>query len=119
MLLALKVSGSLNSADVNVASGNNTFHYYKMSIKQEYARVIDSFFDMFGYKVNLVKIPNIHKRVNWDYIKCIDVNLEGNIPENYQAVLTEYDTYNKEGGNSYVHEKVDDYIKWYGKQKRR
>lgn len=45
--------------------------------------------------------------------------IEGNIPENYQAVLTEYDTYNKEGGNSYVHEKVDDYIKWYGKQKRR
>ena len=73
--------GNADTGDVNFVSGITTFTAYGMSIKQEYARVIDSFFDMFGYKVNLVKTPNIHKRVNWDYIKCIDVNLEGNIPE--------------------------------------
>ena len=26
--------------------------------------------------------PNIHKRLNWDYMKTIDVNIEGNVPEN-------------------------------------
>lgn len=41
------VTGQLNSADVNVASGNNTFHFYKMTIKEEYARIIDSYFSMF------------------------------------------------------------------------
>lgn len=45
--------------------------------------------------------------------------IEGNIPENYQIILNEYDTYNKKGGNSYVHEKVEDYIKWYKEQKKR
>lgn len=39
--------------------------------------------------------------------------LEGGIPENKQAICDEYDTYQKDGGNSYVHEKVDNYLKWY------
>ena len=55
--------------------------YYKMTIKQEYARIIDNWFTMYGYKVNRLATPNIHKRSNWDYIKTIQVNLEGNIPE--------------------------------------
>lgn len=39
--------------------------------------------------------------------------MEGGIPENKQSILTEYDLYSKKGGNSYVHEKVDNYLKWY------
>ena len=39
--------------------------------------------------------------------------MEGGIPENKQNILKEYDDYHKHGGNSYVHEKVDNYIKWY------
>ena len=46
-MIAPTVNGQLNSADVNVASGNNTFHFYKMSVKEEYARIIDSYFSMF------------------------------------------------------------------------
>lgn len=38
---------------------------------------------------------------------------EKRLPENYQAVLEEYDRYSRNGGNSYVHDKVDDYKKWY------
>lgn len=34
-------------------------------------------------------------------------------PENYQAVMKEFDIYTKAGGNSYVHDKVVDYEKWY------
>lgn len=39
--------------------------------------------------------------------------LNNTIPENYQAIHKEFDDYVKNGGNSYVHEKVDDYDKWY------
>lgn len=39
--------------------------------------------------------------------------MEGGIPENKQAICDEFDTYQKDGGNSYVHEKVDDYLEWY------
>lgn len=40
---------------------------------------------------------------------------EGHLPTNYQNVLHEYDIYHKNGGNSYVTEKVDDYKKWFAK----
>lgn len=39
--------------------------------------------------------------------------LEGGIPENKQAICEEFDNYSKKGGNSYVHEKVDNYLIWY------
>lgn len=73
--------GNINCGDVITANLNNTFHWYLMTIKREYAEMIDHYFDMYGYKVNRLATPNIHKRVNWDYIKTIDVNIEGNIPE--------------------------------------
>ena len=68
--------GNLNCGDVITSSGKNNFHFYKMSIKQEYAKIIDKYFDMFGYQV-----PNIHSRENWNYIKCLNCNFDGDIPE--------------------------------------
>lgn len=61
--------------------GRNGFSFYKMSIKQEYAKIIDDFFSMFGYKVNEVKIPNVTGRQNWNYVKTIDANILGDIPQ--------------------------------------
>ena len=52
-----------------------------MSIKEEYARIIDSFFSTYGYKVSIMKIPNITGRLNWNYIKTIDCNIHGYIPQ--------------------------------------
>lgn len=80
-MLPNSIGGQLNSGDIQFAYRKMSPTYYKMSIKSEYASIIDSWFSMYGYKVNEVKTPNIHKRSNWDYIKTINVNLEGNIPE--------------------------------------
>ena len=76
-----QIGGQVNSGDVCYAFNKMSPTYYKMTIKDEYARIIDDFFTLYGYKVNDVSIPNIHKRSNWDYMKCINVNLEGDIPE--------------------------------------
>ena len=38
---------------------------------------------------------------------------EGHLPTNYQNVLHEYDIYHKNGGNSYVSEKVEEYKSWF------
>ncbi len=81
-MIPASVEGQLNSADVNVASGRNTFHFYKMSIKREYAQIIDDYFSAYGYKVNELKIPNLTGRLNWNFLKLINPNIEGTeIPE--------------------------------------
>lgn len=79
-LMPATAKGGVNQGDYNFGK-NLTYSIYKRSIKNETAKIIDYYFDMYGYKVNELKTPNIHKRSNWDFIKCIDVNLEGNIPE--------------------------------------
>ena len=76
-----QVFGNQNSGDVTFSDNEATFTLYRRTVKYEYAKIIDDYFSMFGYKVNSLKLPNIHKRSNWDFIKCLNVNLEGNIPE--------------------------------------
>ena len=77
-----QTQGNINCGDVVCSMKNNTFHYYQMSIKKEYAQIIDQYFDMFGYKTNSVKIPNKEHRTRYWYTKTIDVNIEGSLPEN-------------------------------------
>lgn len=40
-------------------------------------------------------------------------NNEGHLPTNYQNVLQEFDKYTKNGGNTYLKKKVDEYIVWF------
>ena len=73
--------GNINGGDFQTASGTNGFYFYKMSIKKEYAKIIDNYFNILGYKVNSVKVPNITGRTNWNYVKTVDCNVDGNIPQ--------------------------------------
>ena len=73
--------GDINTGDVIFAYAKNTISFYQMSIRPEMARVIDSYFDMYGYKVNRVKVPNITGRYNWNYVKTIDCYIEADIPQ--------------------------------------
>jgi hypothetical protein len=50
------------------------------SIKAEIAESIDGYFDMFGYKVNTVKVPNTNTRPHRNYVKTIGITLRGVIP---------------------------------------
>ena len=73
--------GNTNGGDLNVCSDMNGFFFYKYSIKSEFAKIIDNFFSMYGYKVNDVKYPNIFSRTNWNYIKTIGANITADIPQ--------------------------------------
>ena len=76
-----ELSGNESLGDVAFAHFRCIPKYYYMSIKEEYAKIIDSYFDIYGYQVNEVKLPNVTGRTNWNYVKTINVNLEGDIPE--------------------------------------
>ena len=80
-LVPEQAKGNTNSGDVTMASEMMGFVYYQMSIKAEYAKIIDDYFSMFGYKVNSLKVPNIYGRTNWNFVKTIDCNFDGNFPQ--------------------------------------
>ncbi|MBR3890521.1 MAG: hypothetical protein IKJ30_00440 [Bacilli bacterium] len=72
--------GGSNQGDLNF-SAKLGFTPYCRSIKDEYAKIIDDYFTMFGYKVNSLKVPELHSRLNWNFIKTIDINIIGDIPQ--------------------------------------
>lgn len=80
-LVPVEARGNINSGDVTYSIGKLTFTGYMMCIKNQYARVIDEFFSMFGYKVNRLKLPNITGRTNWNYVKTVGLNITGDIPQ--------------------------------------
>lgn len=73
--------GNTNGGDINTCNKTNTFYFYEMSIKEEYAKIIDDYFDMFGYKVNRVKTPSKAHRENWWYTKTVDCQIDGHMPQ--------------------------------------
>ena len=73
--------GNTNTGDLNFTHEKSKFTGYKMSIKAEYARIIDDYFTAFGYKVNAFKVPNITGRRYWNYVHTVGANIEGNVPQ--------------------------------------
>jgi len=82
-----QVKGNLNAGDINYSKHRNSFTVFELSIKPEYAEIIDNYFSMFGYKVNAMKTPNITGRTNWNYVKTIDCYIEANIPQDDLAEI--------------------------------
>ena len=90
-LIPDQVGGNANCGDVNYQYDLIGLYFKRMSIKNEYARIIDGYFDMFGYKTNVVKVPNTNHRARWWYTKTIDVNIDGNIPnDDMQKIKNAY-----------------------------
>ena len=73
--------GNVNGGDINTCDSKNGFFFYHTCIKKEYAEIIDNFWNCYGYKVNVVKIPNITGRTNWNYVKTIGCYIEADIPQ--------------------------------------
>lgn len=79
--------GNLNSGDVNWAMNGNKFVIQQMAIRGEYAIVIDKYFDRFGYKVMKMKVPNVYGRKNWNFVKTLEANVSGDIPQKDLRVI--------------------------------
>jgi len=90
----------------NVALGIQNFTMNKKCVRQEFAKIIDNYFDRFGYKVNELKTPNLKSRANWNYIKTIENNIFGSIPNND---LKKIDTIFKNGITFWHNDNVGNY----------
>ena len=66
--------------------------FTRYSIKAQFARKIDKYFDMYGYLTNERKLPNLNNRTYWNYVKTIGANIVGNIPQyDLQAIKEMFD----------------------------
>ena len=64
-----QIGGQTTVGDVTFAYDKLAPTWYKMRIREEYARIIDDWFSRFGYKINRVKVPNQIGRKYWNYVQ--------------------------------------------------
>lgn len=86
-LVSDQTRGNLNAGDFVWAKYRSAFTFLPMSIKREYAERIDQYFSQFGYKCNLVKLPNITGRRNWNYVKTVGCYIKADIPQDDLAEI--------------------------------
>lgn len=87
--------------NASLSSSNSTLLGYELfdkniftryTIRREFAERIDKYFDMYGYQINMVKVPNLTGRPNWNYVKTQGANILGNIPQyDLQAIKEMFD----------------------------
>lgn len=72
----------------NPPTGNAKFgmnalgmHINRWIPKKEYIQILDDWFDFYGYNVSTVKIPQYKSRPSWNYIETVNINIEGNVPQ--------------------------------------
>ena len=65
----------------------NRFELYNQTITAQYARMIDDYFTMFGYRVARVKVPSTKSRKYWNYVKTSNAIVTGNIPTDSKNII--------------------------------
>ena len=52
------------------------------------AKKLDDYFDMYGYRIDSLRVPDFKTRKFWNYIRCAQFNAEGtNIPGEYFDII--------------------------------
>lgn len=67
------------SGSVGIVNGKQTFSAQWKSVSAEQARIIDDYFDLYGYKINRVQVPNIQARNFYTYVKTVGCAIEGEL----------------------------------------
>lgn len=95
-------AGSTTMASIRLLD----FGFMHKHIRPEFARIIDDYFNMFGYATKRCKVPNRNVRPHWTYTKTIGCCIVGSIPaEDTKKICSIYNTgitfwkYGSEVGN--------------------
>lgn len=76
-LFALRsnIKSSLGNGNINLTSGCFDFILSERHVDVRYAKIIDQYFDMYGYQTNELKVPNRNSRPYFNYVKTSNCKL--------------------------------------------
>lgn len=87
-----QVHGQTQCSTLNAGLGRVGYHFYDMTIKREFAEIIDDYFDRYGYATRKNKIPNRNVRPHWTFTKTVGCTITGSVPaDDLQSIIKIYD----------------------------
>lgn len=63
------------------------FAFIQMTIRAEFAKIIDDYWTKYGYPIKRISVPNLIARPHWTYIQTIGSDLTGSIPAQDMAMI--------------------------------
>lgn len=91
-----------------LAYGKKDFYFYHCTVRSEFAKIIDDYFQMYGYATHLVKNPNFHSRTYWNYVETRNAKVQGQCPQTACKTMEEI----LDNGITFWH---DDYVGVYNR----
>lgn len=83
--------GNQGSSSLTAIRGKD-FYIKTMAITPQQARVLDDFFDKYGYTLDRLTVPNRNSRPHWNYVKTRDCTITGSIPaDDMKKICSIYD----------------------------
>lgn len=81
-----------SNSQFDFGNGYTGVYVIKKQITDEYIRKLTDYFNMFGYKVNEVKTPNLHTRQNWNFVQTESCIITGDMNnQDLQAIRNIFD----------------------------
>jgi len=70
-----------------IQNGYGGWYDAQVCLLPEYAAIVDGFFDMYGYQVDSLKVPNREGRPYWNYVKCQNSAHRGAVPSDMMSKI--------------------------------
>ena len=80
-------AGGTLAGSVEFGAGIKNFLISSKTIRAQFARIIDSFFDKYGYAQHTLARPNVQARPCWTYIKTAGCTINGSVPADDTKII--------------------------------
>lgn len=74
------VQGTMSCGSATIAMRNQNIYCGRLSVRRDYAKIIDDFFTMYGYADKTLHVPMMRARTKWTYVKTQGCQVHGFIP---------------------------------------
>lgn len=85
--IAADTSAGTANGSLAYSAGILHFYYSRWHCTVDRIKAIDSYFSMFGYAVNQVKVPEINSRPHWNYVQVNEPKIIADMPADDMYVI--------------------------------
>lgn len=74
-------TGSVATSNIYITGKKTTLSYGYKVPPLDIVKRCDDYLTVYGYKQSTYKVPNLHARLNWTYIRTLGLRASGNFPD--------------------------------------
>lgn len=74
-------TGSVATSNIYITGNKTALSYGYKVPPRDIIKRCDDYLTVYGYKQSTYKVPNLHARLNWTYIRTLGLHASGNFPD--------------------------------------